>query len=115
MPSPCMQRHNPACACMQVWDSRTGQLVRLQQGHKGMVTSLFFSNTVRLLFSGSIDSTVGIWTDKGINLQVRRLVVQAHSHYATSTLQCMRIGTLRTGPLSNGYERLHAKRKRRSS
>ena len=82
-----------------------------------MVTSLFFSNTVRLLFSGSIDSTVGIWTDKGINLQVWRLVgtYPAHSHYAIQTLQYMRIGTLRTGSLSNGYERKHAKRKRRSS
>jgi len=55
---------------IKVWDSRTGQLIRTQQGHKGMVTSLNFSSTVRLLFSGSIDSTVGIWTEKGVNLQM---------------------------------------------
>ncbi len=57
--------------CLQVWDARSGNLLRTQQGHKGMVTCLYFSNAVRLLFSGSIDSTVGIWTEKGVNLQVR--------------------------------------------
>lgn len=35
-----------------------------------MVTSLYFTASARLLFSGSIDNTVGIWTDKGVNLQV---------------------------------------------
>ncbi|GAX81669.1 hypothetical protein CEUSTIGMA_g9097.t1 [Chlamydomonas eustigma] len=55
---------------IKAWDSRTGMLLRSQQGHKGMVTSLFFSATVRLLFSGSIDNTVGIWTEKGANLQM---------------------------------------------
>lgn len=55
---------------MQVWDGRSGQLLRTQAGHKGMVTSLFFSTSARMLFSGSIDNTVGIWTDKGVNLQV---------------------------------------------
>lgn len=54
---------------MQVWDSRSGQLLRMQQGHKGMVTSLYYAGTVHLLFSGSIDNTVGIWTEKGANLQ----------------------------------------------
>lgn len=53
----------------QVWDSRTGQLLRTQQGHKGMVTCLMFATSTRLLFSGSIDSTIGIWTEKGVNLQ----------------------------------------------
>lgn len=57
-------------APVQVWDSRNGQLLRTQQGHKGMVTCLYFAATVKLLFSGSIDNTVGIWTEKGINLQV---------------------------------------------
>ena len=72
------QRH-ATCNTSQVWDSRSGQLVRVQQGHKGMVTSLFFSATVRLLFSGSIDSTVGIWTDKGVNLQVHGPRAGAHA------------------------------------
>lgn len=54
----------------QVWDCRNGQLLRTQQGHKGMVTCLHFSASVKLLFSGSIDNTVGIWTEKGVNLQV---------------------------------------------
>ncbi|GFH06087.1 WD_REPEATS_REGION domain-containing protein [Haematococcus lacustris] len=58
---------------IKVWDSRNGQLLRTQQGHKGMVTCLQFSNSVRLLFSGSIDNTVGIWTEKGVSLQVGRL------------------------------------------
>ncbi|MEW5312499.1 MAG: hypothetical protein WDW38_004130 [Sanguina aurantia] len=56
--------------CIKVWDSRTGLLLRTLQGHKGMVMCLAFSASVRLLFSGSIDNTVGIWTDKGINLQM---------------------------------------------
>eukprot|EP00798_Chlamydomonas_sp_ICE-L_P013183 gene13183-30648_t len=42
-----------------------------QQGHKGMVTSLCFSSPlVKLLFSGSMDNTIGIWTEKGVNLQM---------------------------------------------
>ncbi|KAL6755154.1 WD40-repeat-containing domain protein, partial [Haematococcus lacustris] len=57
---------------IKVWDSRNGQLLRTQQGHKGMVTCLQFSNSVRLLFSGSIDNTVGIWTEKGVSLQPSR-------------------------------------------
>ena len=56
---------------LQVWDSRSGMLLRMQQGHKGMVTCLHFALNVKLLFSGSIDNTVGIWTEKGINLQAR--------------------------------------------
>mmetsp|Transcript_33374 Transcript_33374/g.84557 ORF Transcript_33374/g.84557 Transcript_33374/m.84557 type:complete len:866 (-) Transcript_33374:212-2809(-) len=55
---------------IKVWDSRNGQLLRVQQGHKGMVTCVNFSNIIRLLFSGSIDNTVGIWTEKGVNLQM---------------------------------------------
>ncbi|KAF5833397.1 WD40-repeat-containing domain protein, partial [Dunaliella salina] len=55
---------------IKVWDCRNGQLIRTQQGHKGMVTCLYFAATVKLLFSGSIDNTVGIWTEKGINLQM---------------------------------------------
>jgi len=55
---------------IKVWDLRSGQLLRTQTGHKGMVTSLFFTASAHLLFSGSIDNTVGIWTDKGVNLQM---------------------------------------------
>lgn len=63
----------------QVWDSRNGQLLRVQQGHKGMVTCVNFSNIIRLLFSGSIDNTVGIWTEKGVNLQVRNPALGHHT------------------------------------
>jgi len=59
----------------QVWDCRNGQLLRTQQGHKGMVTCLYYAAAVKLLFSGSIDNTVGIWTEKGINLQVLQLLI----------------------------------------
>lgn len=64
------RRLNACCIHGQVWDSRSGQLLRNQQGHRGMVTSLCFAGSTRLLFSGSIDNTVGIWTEKGANLQV---------------------------------------------
>lgn len=54
---------------LQVWDAKTGTLLRTQQGHKGAITCLAYSSTCKLLFSASIDNTVGIWTDKGANLQ----------------------------------------------
>ena len=38
--------------------------------HKGAVTSLVFASSVNLLFSGSIDGSIGVWTDKGVLLQV---------------------------------------------
>lgn len=53
----------------QVWDVKTGTLLRTQHGHKGAVTCLAYSSTCKLLFSASIDNTIGIWTDKGVNLQ----------------------------------------------
>ena len=55
-----------------MWDAKTGTMVRMQKGHKGAVTCLAYSSTSKLLFSSSIDSTIGIWTDKGILLQVGR-------------------------------------------
>ncbi|KAG2444756.1 hypothetical protein HXX76_001500 [Chlamydomonas incerta] len=55
---------------IRVWDAKTGALVRMQKGHKGAVTCLAYSSTSKLLFSSSIDSTIGIWTDKGILLQM---------------------------------------------
>eukprot|EP00201_Polytomella_parva_P021851 CAMPEP_0175043714 /NCGR_PEP_ID=MMETSP0052_2-20121109/3361_1 /TAXON_ID=51329 ORGANISM="Polytomella parva, Strain SAG 63-3" /NCGR_SAMPLE_ID=MMETSP0052_2 /ASSEMBLY_ACC=CAM_ASM_000194 /LENGTH=378 /DNA_ID=CAMNT_0016306845 /DNA_START=48 /DNA_END=1181 /DNA_ORIENTATION=- len=55
---------------IRIWDAKSGQLIRTQPGHKGSVTCLVYSAAVRLLFSGSIDNTIGIWTDKGINLQM---------------------------------------------
>jgi len=67
-------------AMRQVWDSRSGQLLRNQQGHKGMVTSLYYVSSTRTLFSGSIDNTVGIWTEKGANLQVRVLISPNNVH-----------------------------------
>ncbi len=55
--------------CHQVWDVKTGTMLRTQHGHKGAVTCLAYSSTCKLLFSASIDNTIGIWTDKGVNLQ----------------------------------------------
>ena len=56
----------------QVWDLKTGQLLRTQTVHRGMVTCLAYATSAKLLFSGSIDSSIGVWTDKGNLLQARR-------------------------------------------
>jgi WD40 repeat protein len=53
-----------------VWDLKTGQRLRSQAVHKGMVTCLAYASSVKLLFSGSIDGSIGVWTDKGNLLQV---------------------------------------------
>jgi WD40 repeat protein len=55
---------------LQVWDLKTGQRLRSQAVHKGMVTCLAYASSVKLLFSGSIDGSIGVWTDKGSLLQV---------------------------------------------
>lgn len=54
----------------QVWDLKTGQLQRIQTVHRGMVTCLAYAPHAKLLFSGSIDGSIGVWTDKGALLQV---------------------------------------------
>lgn len=59
-------------ALFQVWDLKTGQRLRSQAVHKGMVTCLAYASSVKLLFSGSIDGSIGVWTDKGSLLQVGR-------------------------------------------
>lgn len=53
-----------------MWDLKTGQLLRAQTVHRGMVTCLAYATTAKLLFSGSIDGSIGVWTDKGNLLQV---------------------------------------------
>lgn len=55
---------------LQVWDLKTGQLLRTQTVHRGMVTCLAYATSAKLLFSGSIDGSIGVWTDKGNLLQV---------------------------------------------
>ncbi|KAF6254405.1 WD40-repeat-containing domain protein [Scenedesmus sp. NREL 46B-D3] len=57
---------------IKVWDLKTGQRLRSQAVHKGMVTCLAYASSVKLLFSGSIDGSIGVWTDKGSLLQVSR-------------------------------------------
>jgi WD40 repeat protein len=62
--------HNKGCASMQVWDLKAGQLLRTQTVHRGMVMCLAYATSAKLLFSGSIDGSIGVWTDKGNLLQV---------------------------------------------
>ena len=38
--------------------------------HKGMVSAIVYASSAKLLFSGSIDGNIGVWTDKGFLLQV---------------------------------------------
>eukprot|EP00879_Flechtneria_rotunda_P024198 GHRR01025646.1.p3 GENE.GHRR01025646.1~~GHRR01025646.1.p3 ORF type:complete len:107 (+),score=28.38 GHRR01025646.1:185-505(+) len=54
---------------LQVWDLKTGQLLRTQTAHKGMVTCLAYASSAKLLFLGSMDSSIGVWTEKGSLLQ----------------------------------------------
>jgi WD40 repeat protein len=66
--STAQSRHQSVTA--QVWDLKTGQLLRTQTVHRGMVTCLAYTTSAKLLFSGSIDGSIGVWTDKGNLLQV---------------------------------------------
>lgn len=68
----CMEQTPAFHALFQVWDLKTGQRLRSQAVHKGMVTCLAYASSVKLLFSGSIDGSIGVWTDKGSLLQVGR-------------------------------------------
>ncbi len=54
---------------IRVWDIERLKLVRKQTGHKGWVTSMVYSPTTKLLFSGSVDGTIIVWNEKGIALQ----------------------------------------------
>jgi hypothetical protein len=51
-----------------------GQLLRVQTVHKGMVSAIVYASSAKLLFSGSIDGNIGVWTDKGFLLQVNTTV-----------------------------------------
>jgi WD40 repeat protein len=46
---------------VNVWDSRTGELVHSFRGHTGLVSSLAFGPDCRRLYSGSRDTTVKVW------------------------------------------------------
>jgi WD40 repeat protein len=65
-----MIMHNMVSASTQVWDLKAGQLLRTQTVHRGMVTCLAYATSAKLLLSGSIDGSIGVWTDKGNLLQV---------------------------------------------
>jgi WD40 repeat protein len=54
---------------LQVWDLKTGQLLRRLEGHNGAVTALVFANSIKLLFSASVDAHICIWTETGAKLQ----------------------------------------------
>ena len=55
---------------LQVWDLKTGQLLRRLEGHNGAVTALVFASSIKLLFSASVDAHICIWTETGAKLQV---------------------------------------------
>lgn len=47
-----------------------GGHLRDMTGHKGYITTLIYVNEFGLLISGSIDGQVGVWDEKGYNLQM---------------------------------------------
>ncbi|KAK9831951.1 hypothetical protein WJX81_002208 [Elliptochloris bilobata] len=55
---------------IRVWGAVGGALLRRQPGHRGWVLDLLFETSVRLLFSAATDRTVGVWSDRGQQLQV---------------------------------------------
>jgi hypothetical protein len=80
-------------AMLQVWDLKAGALLRTQTVHRGMVTSVVYAPGARLLFSAAIDGAIGVWTDKGALLQVRRsgctfLAAGRHAHTTLDRVKC---------------------------
>lgn len=64
----------------QVWDTRTGKLLRRQGGHKGCVTGLAFDELTRVLFSVSLDGCIALWCDRGSLLHVfHHLILRTNS------------------------------------
>jgi len=54
---------------IKFWDLETLKCVQTLEGHNGTVQSLAFCDTLRLLFSGSHDTTIKVWHwDKLSNL-----------------------------------------------
>lgn len=54
----------------QVYDLKFGGLVRDQKGHRGYVSCMLYANEFSLMFSGSVDGTVGVWDERGFCLQM---------------------------------------------
>ena len=52
-----------------MWDIESLRLIRKQCAHKGWVTSLIWSQNLKLLFSASVDGTIIVWNEKGVLVQ----------------------------------------------
>lgn len=71
---------------IKAWDARSGTRLRTSVGHRGGVTSLVYVPCHKLLFSGSIDGFIAVWTDKGVLLQVWDTCMDARAHTCMHTL-----------------------------
>jgi WD40 repeat protein/tRNA A-37 threonylcarbamoyl transferase component Bud32 len=63
---------HPVDPVARLWDTESGQLVRVFEGHKGPVRAVAFGPTGRQVLTASDDGTMRLW-DVASGLEVRRL------------------------------------------
>ena len=82
-------------AQLRIWDAQTGGLVASLKGHKGAITSVQYKPDLRMVLSGSLDSSFRLWDPIDISSTANDQSIRAFSGYTEGVTA---LSSVDTGP-----------------
>ena len=68
-------------AAVRIWDARSGKLVHALKGHKQAITSVIYKPDIRMILTGSLDSSARLWNPMNISAFAGDQSLQTYSGY----------------------------------